>query len=35
MKEYNKKDLFRYEGMKCHTFKTPIALFVGYTRVSI
>lgn len=24
MKEYNKKDLFRYEGMKCHTFKTQL-----------
>ena len=22
MKEYNKKDLFRYEGHKCHNIKT-------------
>lgn len=24
MREYNKKDLFRYEGMKCHTLKTQL-----------
>lgn len=24
MREYNKKDLFRYEGMKCHSLKTQL-----------
>lgn len=29
MKEYNKKDLFRYEGDKCHNLKTQIRYLIG------
>jgi serine O-acetyltransferase len=29
MKEYNKKDLYRYEGNKCHSLKTQIRYLLG------
>ena len=29
MKDYNKKDLFRYEGHRCHTLKTQLRYLIG------